>query len=473
MLFNSQVFLLFLAIVVPAYFLARRNLRLQNSLLLLASYVFYGWWDWRFLGLLAFTTVLDFTVARQLGSTTDLRHRRWLLGISIVSNMAILGFFKYFNFFASSTVAMLAKVGIAADPLTLQVILPVGISFYTFQSMSYTIDVYRRHLEPSRNLFDFALFLSFFPQLVAGPIERATHLLPQIQRARVFDLAAINAGLWLILWGYFKKVVIADRMAIVANGIFDNYMQHSGLNLVIGALAFTVQIYCDFSAYSDIARGIAKCLGFDLMLNFRLPYFAINPSDFWQRWHISLSTWLRDYLYIPLGGNRRGPVRTQVNLMITMLLGGLWHGAAWNFVIWGGYHGLLLAAYRVFDRPVDPSRRHGHVWRRGMFLGKMALMFLFTVIGWIIFRARSTEQIVHFLTQWGWSLSDDSLRLGYDWLFYTWPLVVVQLWQHAKGDLLAPMRVALPWRVLLYSLLLSGIFIFGVRQGSEFIYFQF
>ncbi|NEO92828.1 MAG: MBOAT family protein, partial [Moorea sp. SIO3G5] len=300
MLFNSFIFVLFFIIVYTLYLFLNRNYKAQNILLLIASYVFYGWWDWRFLSLLALSTVVDFTVGKQLQDIKEDRKRKLLLCISLVFNLSLLGFFKYFNFFAESFSSLLQIVGLQVDWVTLTILLPVGISFYTFQTMSYTIDIYRGKLKPISNFLDFALFVSFFPQLVAGPIERATTLIPQIILPRNLNIEQINAGILLIVWGYFKKVVIADNMATIANPIFNNYTQYQGLDVLIGILAFTVQIYGDFSGYSDIARGISKLMGFELMVNFKLPYFALNPSDFWLRWHISLSTWLRDYLYIPL-----------------------------------------------------------------------------------------------------------------------------------------------------------------------------
>ena len=289
--------------------------------------------------------------------------------------------------------------GMSADYATLNIILPVGISFYTFQSMSYTIDIYRRQLTPAKTFLDFALFVAFFPQLVAGPIERARNLLPQIERPRQINWAMVDAGLFLILWGFFKKVVIADNVGVYSDQVFDGYEGLHGIDVLVGVLAFTLQIYCDFSGYSDIARGLCKLMGFELMVNFKLPWFARNPSDFWARWHISLSTWLRDYLYIPLGGNRGGgAVATCRNLMITMLLGGLWHGASWNFLIWGLYHGLILVLYRLFETPLQVFSPPAGTWsNRLSTIFSIALMFSLGLVGWVIFRAESAEQIVSML----------------------------------------------------------------------------
>ncbi|MEC4985962.1 MAG: MBOAT family O-acyltransferase, partial [Oscillatoria sp. PMC 1076.18] len=343
-----------------------------------------------------------------MSQTANLQRRKLLLTVSLLTNLSILGFFKYFNFFVDSLIQLFNWLGIAADPLTLNIILPVGISFYTFQTLSYTIDVYRGKLIPAKNLLDFAVYVAFFPQLVAGPIERAENFLPQVTHPRKLNLAQINAGLFLILWGYFKKVVIADNIGLIANAVFNDYTDYQGIDVIIGILAFTVQIYGDFSGYSDIARGISKLMGFELMVNFKLPFFALNPSDFWARWHISLSTWLRDYLYIPLGGNRQGTFNTYRNLGITMLLGGLWHGAAWNFVIWGAYHGLILIIYRIVSR----KREHLDPWS-GKYsypyiLAKMLLMFILANLGWVIFRCVSLEQMGYILTHIGLSWSENT-----------------------------------------------------------------
>ncbi|EGJ35000.1 MULTISPECIES: MBOAT family O-acyltransferase [Moorena] len=473
MLFNSFIFVLFFIIVYTLYLFLNRNYKAQNILLLIASYVFYGWWDWRFLSLLALSTVVDFTVGKQLQDIKEERKRKLLLCISLIFNLSLLGFFKYFNFFAESFSSLLKLVGLQVDWVTLTILLPVGISFYTFQTMSYTIDIYRGKLKPISNFLDFALFVSFFPQLVAGPIERATTLIPQIILPRNLNIEQINAGILLIIWGYFKKVVIADNMATIANPIFNNYTQYQGLDVLIGILAFTVQIYGDFSGYSDIARGISKLMGFELMVNFKLPYFALNPSDFWLRWHISLSTWLRDYLYIPLGGNRQGSLNTYRNLFLTMLLGGLWHGAAWNFVIWGAFHGLILIIYRIFDKNPEHQDPWSGKYSYLRILGKMLLMFILTNIGWVIFRSSSADQIYYMLTRVGVGRSDQSLLLGYDLVFFCLPLVMVQIYQYVTRDLLILTKLNYWCRVPVYSFLIIWICVFGVRTSGEFIYFQF
>ena len=473
MLFNSFVFVGFFLLTYALYLSLRRSTRSQNTLLLVASYVFYGYWDWRFLGLLAASTIVDFAVGRALYAADSQRRRKLLLAVSVCTNLGILGFFKYYDFFAGSLAALMRVLGLEPDPFTLGILLPVGISFYTFQTMSYTIDIYRGKLAPVKSPIDFALFVAFFPQLVAGPIERARNLLPQIAQPRRVDRDQVGAGLWLILWGYFKKAVIADRMALIVNPIFAEHTEFQGLELVVALLAFTVQIYGDFSGYSDIARGLAKLLGFELMVNFKLPYFAINPSDFWLRWHVSLSSWLRDYLYFPLGGNRGGTLRTQRNLAVTMLLGGLWHGAAWNFVIWGGYHGALLAIYRWLDSaPVhaDPWRSGRPRWR---ILVMMAVMFVLTVLGWLLFRADSAGQILYFLGNLHRGAGETGRDLLYTWFYFSWPLIPVQLLQYRTGNLLAVTTLPAPIRIPIYCLLFCGIVVFGVHESMEFIYFQF
>jgi alginate O-acetyltransferase complex protein AlgI len=473
MLFNSVTFLVFFSAVYPTYLLLRRHHKLQNAFLLVASLVFYGFWDVRFLALLAVSTGIDFVVAQKIHASEDPARRKRYLFVSIVVNLTILGFFKYFNFFTESFVAFLNAFGMSADRPTIAIALPVGISFYTFQAMSYAIDVYRKDIEPVRSIVDYGLFIAFFPHLVAGPIQRPIVLLPQVTRPRTIEWSQVHSGVFLILWGYFKKVVIADNMALIANPIFDGYTKHQGLDILIAALAFTFQIYGDFSGYSDIARGLSKLMGFELLVNFKLPYFAINPTDFWLRWHVSLSTWLRDYLYIPLGGSRGDAWKTYRNLALTMLLGGLWHGAAWNFVFWGAFHGILLIVYRLLDR----SPEHEDPWSsRAAYLkvpAKMALMFALTVVGWILFRSRSLHQSIQMLARLGFSPSPGSFSLLGKLLFFTVPLLGVQIWQYKRRDLLViPKQPA--WLLMpLYGLLLAAIVVFGVRESMEFIYFQF
>jgi D-alanyl-lipoteichoic acid acyltransferase DltB (MBOAT superfamily) len=401
------------------------------------------------------------------------------LALSIIVNLGILGFFKYYNFFADSFAVLSENaLGYTPDRFTLEIVLPVGISFYTFQSMSYTIDTFRRDVEPTTSLIDFAAYLSFFPQLVAGPIERGKNLLPQFRRPRTLDWEQSRRGIWLVAWGLYKKVVIADNVAAIVNGTFGPYdganpsglVPDDGLRILVAVLAFAVQIYADFSGYSDIARGTAKLMGFDIMVNFRLPYIAKDPSDFWQRWHISLSTWLRDYLYIPLGGNRGGPWGTYRNLMITMILGGLWHGAAWNFVIWGFYQGLILVLYRYFDE---------RGWRLPDFAGKDWLkgvvMFCFVLYGWLIFRAQNLETIgvfteAIFLHPRG---SAEAVADFRTLLFYAHPLIIFQALQVYFGTMNPMIKWPVLIRVAVWTFMIMSILALAPSEGGEFIYFAF
>lgn len=379
MFFNSLAFAVFLPTVVILYWLLPA--RFRTILLLVASYVFYGWWDVRFLSLILLSTVVDWAMARRIHATGDAGRRKKLLLVSLIGNLGLLGFFKYWGFFVDSAATALASLGLEANVPTLQVLLPVGISFYTFQTLSYVIDVYRRDMEPERSLTQFALFVAFFPQLVAGPIERATHLLPQLRNLptsrRQIDW---SGSALLILRGLFRKVVIADGVAPLVNEVFAAPGSFGSITVAMGVIAFSLQIYGDFAGYTDIARGSAKLFGVDLMQNFRAPYLSRGFSEFWRRWHISLSTWLRDYLYIPLGGNRGGRWQTFRNLMITMLLGGLWHGAAWGFVVWGGLHGLYLAVERWVSR-----RNQAGEYRAPRL--PAALVFAIVTLTWIPFRA--------------------------------------------------------------------------------------
>jgi D-alanyl-lipoteichoic acid acyltransferase DltB (MBOAT superfamily) len=365
-------------------------------MLLIASYLFYGWWDWRFLSLIFLSTVVDYFCGLKIFNEASNQKKKGYLFFSILVNLSLLGFFKYWNFFSETLEALLLQIGFNPSVPALNIILPVGISFYTFQTMTYSIDIYRGRLKPTNNFINFALFVSFFPQLVAGPIERAKSLLPQIENKRHFDKTRFSRGLSLIFWGLFMKIFVADNLGIIVNQIYGN-PESTGIEYIIATWAFAFQIFGDFSGYSDIARGTAKCLGIELMHNFKQPYFAKNPSDFWRRWHISLSTWLRDYLYISLGGNKNSTVKTYRNLMLTMLIGGLWHGAAWNFVIWGGYHGGLLCAFRIFKEKTNlfiksqPSL--------GVYMIESIVMFQLVCIGWVFFRADSFEQILNILHQ--------------------------------------------------------------------------
>ena len=473
MLFNSSVFVIFFLFVYASYLLLHRRFRVQNALLVVASYVFYGYWDWRFLTLIAISTGGDFWVGLLLNRTHGQKRRKLLLALSVCANLGMLGIFKYFGFFSESFARLIQLIGLRASPVTLHVVLPVGISFYTFQTMSYTIDIYRRRIKPTRNLLDFALFVAFFPQLVAGPIERASNLLPQMAKPRRITWEQVNAGLCLLLWGYFKKVVVADNVGMIADQVFGQYAQYGGLDIVFGTLAFATQIYCDFSGYSDIARGLARLMGFELVVNFKLPYFALNPTDFWRRWHVSLSSWLRDYLYIPLGGNRRGKLMVLRNLALTMLLGGLWHGAGWNYVAWGAYHAVILIAYRIVERNPEHEDPWGGQYPYWRVLAKMVLMFILTCIGWVIFRSTSLSQAWHMLRVAGLHWSPHSAAFGFELLFFCFPVVVVDLCQYISRDLLFLTKRAYWIRVPAYAFMFVWITVFGIRESLEFIYFQF
>ena len=476
MIFNSLEFGVFFVLVLGVYVALARvsSRRPQNLLLLLASYLFYGAWDWRFLGLIWISTAVDYWVGLRLHQSTDAAIRKRWVTLSLITNLGILGFFKYAGFFVDSLTALLRSMGVTADLGTLDIVLPVGISFYTFQTLSYTVDIYRRRLEPTRDLLDFALFVAFFPQLVAGPIERATRLLPQIAGERQMTWQRLSDGSWLIFWGLFKKVVIGDNLGGLVNIVYAPGVDPFAPEVILATYAFALQIYCDFSGYTDIARGVAKILGFELMLNFNLPYFALNPADFWRRWHISLSTWLRDYLYISLGGNRQGTLMTYRNLALTMLLGGLWHGAAWTFVVWGAYQGLLLIVHRVAApglSRIAPSGNLGQDLWRGM---SRIVTFQFVCVGWMIFRAESVGQIGDLLGSLAgpWELG----LVSQWWLPFAvlaTPLVLMQICQFATDDLDVVKRLPVWLRAPLYVGLFFTLVLMGEDFGQPFIYFQF
>ncbi len=473
MVFNSLHFLWFFVVVYAAYRVLPH--RAQNWLLLVASYYFYASWDWRFLGLLIASTLVDYSCALALGRTESARTRKTILFASLTFNLTLLGFFKYFNFFADSLHGLFGAVGWRADFVTLEVLLPVGISFYTFVTMSYVIDVYRRDTPPTRDLLEFAVFVAFFPHLVAGPILRASTLLAQIASPRRIMPDQLRDGAWLIVWGYFQKVFVADNLAPLANAVFEPGTPHTGVNVLLGVYAFAFQIYGDFAGYSNIARGTSKLMGIELIENFRFPYLARTPQEFWRNWHISLSTWLRDYLYIPLGGSRGTASQTRRNLFITMVLGGLWHGAAWTFVAWGVYHGLLLIAYRSAERVrvfreilLGPVR----TWR---FLSWL-VMFHLTCYGWLIFRARSAGQIRDLTASLFLNFapaSADVRGLLVPLLLYTTPLIVVHAIESVWDDLLIVPRLPVGVRYSIYAAAFYLTMLFGNFGGAEFIYFQF
>ncbi len=472
--FVSSDFLLFFAAVTLIYWNLSRPQ--QNWLLLVASYVFYGWWDWRFLSLLVLSSIVDFTCGLLLARSESPRIRKLTLAASIVTNIGLLAIFKYYDFFSESLQRCLSTVGMDLNLPVLSIILPVGISFYTFQTLSYTIDVYRRRLEATNRLFEFMLYVSFFPQLVAGPIERASHLLPQVLGARQFSLSMAKSGVQLACVGFFKKMVIADNLASLVNTVYSD--GHSdGLSILLATYAFAFQIYCDFSGYTDIARGISRILGFDICENFRLPYFATTPSEFWQRWHISLSTWLRDYLYIPLGGNRAGRFATLKNLALTMLLGGLWHGASLHFVVWGAYQGLLLIAFRLFSRGSSDHRAMRAPLHGWWFWLKACAYFQLTCYGWLIFRASSmsrvrelTRNLIDF-SRWKWDAVD--VAVSYQLIVLVLPLVIFQIYQYYRNDMEPWIRWRPATQMFLFLALFYVTILCGATEQNEFIYFQF
>jgi D-alanyl-lipoteichoic acid acyltransferase DltB (MBOAT superfamily) len=473
MVFNSLHFLWFFLVVYALYrALPHRG---QNWLLLIASYYFYAAWDWRFLGLLVASTVVDYSCGRLMERTDDPRRRRWLLGASLAFNLTLLGFFKYFNFFADNLHTVFGALGWQLDFVTLRVLLPVGISFYTFVTMSYVIDVYRREIPATRDPVDFAVFVAYFPHLVAGPILRASKLLPQIHLPRTVTAAQMRDGAWLVAWGLFQKIFVADNLAPLANAVFEPGPHPSGINVLVGVYAFAFQIYGDFAGYSNIARGVSKLMGIELLENFRFPYFVRSPQAFWRHWHISLSTWLRDYLYIPLGGNRGGAWLTNRNLLITMVLGGLWHGAAWTFILWGVFHGLLLIAYRRLERSgvalrwlLGPSAA-AHVV--GWFV-----MFHFTCLGWLIFRARSAEQLATMLRSVVFDFAPSTVNLHgllIPFAMYTTPLLLVHACEAYFDDVLVVRKLPIGVRYSVYAATFYLTMLFGNFGGSDFIYFQF
>lgn len=470
MVFNSIHFLVFFLVTYGLYHCLDH--RWQNRMLLFASYVFYGSWDWRFLSLLWLSTIIDYLCGRKIHKSKDRTHKKQWLIVSLLVNLVILGFFKYYNFFAESLRALLAFWGIETHPWTLGIVLPVGISFYTFQSISYIMDVYYGRLKPEGKFLNYALFVAFFPQLVAGPIERASHMLEQFKRPRVSTRQKDREGAWFIAWGFFLKVFMADNLAKLAEIVYSQTGTLPGIEVLLGTYAFAFQIFGDFAGYSFIAMGVAKLLGFELMVNFLYPYFVTNPSEFWRNWHISLSTWLRDYLYIPLGGNRGGLTRTCTNLFVTMFLGGLWHGAGWTFVIWGAYQGVLLIAHRLYRSFVPPPEsQQGHI----RFL-KVIIMFQLTALGWMFFRAASIGQIGDFTRSLFMNMSMPSGKTFYlatQIFFYTWLTVVIMAVQKHKNDLLAVPRLKgfLPW--VFYLLMFYLLVIWGEYGGKQFIYFQF
>lgn len=489
MLFNSLDFAIFFPVVFVFYWIVAKNKTARNVFLLAASYFFYGWWDWRFLFLIVISSLVDYVVGHQLSQTSIYKRRKLLLGLSLLVNLGFLCYFKYTNFFIETFVDSFRLFGKNIEVSTLNIILPVGISFYTFQTLSYTIDVYRNQLKPTKDILSFFAFVAFFPQLVAGPIERASHLLPQFYKTYRFNYELVKSGLLLMAFGLFKKMVIADRVAILVNQVYNNPSEYHGYETILATVFFAFQIYCDFSGYSDIAIGIGRTMGFDLMKNFDSPYFSKSITEFWRRWHISLSTWFRDYVYIPLGGNRKGEARTYFNLFAVFLISGLWHGAAMTFLIWGAIHGLII----MLEKALFPFRTYTYNTlsvNRNSFSNKLifaGFTFFIVCISWVFFRANSLKDAFHIISN---SLVDNYEGLYYGGLFklgldkvefYVAILAIAVL---LMFDLFHKKKAAIKWlssqnmvfRYFVYVCIVFVILIFGVygdMAPTEFIYFQF
>jgi len=482
MLFNSLNFAIFLPIVFILYWFGTRgNLKFQNILLLVSSYFFYACWDWRFMFLLIFSTLLDYYTGIKIYKATDNRKKIFWLWLSIGINLGFLGVFKYYNFFANSFADALSLLGFKFNLMTLQIMLPVGISFYTFHGLSYVIDIYRNRIKPERNFIDYSLFVSFFPLLVAGPIERATHLLPQIAKRRRFDYVKAVDGLRQILWGLFKKIVIADGCAEFANTIFNNSTEYSGSTLVVGALFFTFQIYCDFSGYSDIALGTARLFGIELLRNFAFPYFSRDIAEFWRRWHISLSSWFKDYLYIPLGGSKGGMWMKIRNVFIIFLVSGFWHGANWTFIVWGFLNALFIIPSVIFNT----NRNNLQIVAQGKYLPTVkeflaiCLTFGLTVFAWIFFRANNLNHAFNYISQIfssslftipKFSGMSRAVMIG----VLTVVFIIVEWLGREQEYALANLGIKWykPLRWTMYYLIIFAIYKFSGAE-QQFIYFQF
>jgi D-alanyl-lipoteichoic acid acyltransferase DltB (MBOAT superfamily) len=471
MIFNSLTFVLFLLIVFSLYWLLDR--RRQNVLLLVASYVFYGWWDWRFLSLILASSLWDYWLGQRIDTAAPGRKKRWLM-TSILTNLGLLGLFKYFNFFADSFVGVARALGFEAGFTTLHIILPVGISFYTFQSLSYTIDVYRGQCAPHRNLVEFLAYVAFFPQLVAGPIERATHLLGQFSAERTFDVEKAKDGVRQMLWGYFQKIVIADGLADYVNNVYGRLGQANGGELLLATYFFAIQIYCDFAGYTNIAIGCARLFGFGLMRNFAYPYFSRNIAEFWQRWHISLSTWFRDYLYIPLGGNR-GAFRFIVfNVLVTFTVSGLWHGANWTFVVWGLLNGLYFIPVLFLRRYRGEEKGTARTTAGLRDLGSIVLTFHLTLFAWIFFRAESLGQAGQIIGAIAGTFDLKTFLIEGLKLKLLIALMLAIEW--AQRDKQHPLEIGAfpaPARWLAYNAVGLVILFLGTFKYTPFIYFQF
>jgi D-alanyl-lipoteichoic acid acyltransferase DltB (MBOAT superfamily) len=466
LLFNSLLFGAFFAVVFALHWQLPR--RARNTLLLVASQVFYGTWSWRLLTLLWLTAAIDYAAARILAADASPWIRRAALLASLGGNLAVLGFFKYYNFFVDSLELMLSPWSVDVARLHLDLVLPVGISFYTFRAMSYVIDVYRGQLPPIRSFLDYLLFVTFFPQLVAGPIERVAHLLPQIHGERRLTAEAVHEGVFLLVWGLFKKIVIADNLSRIVDPVYAQSVAPAGPLVLVATYAFAFQLYADFSSYTDMARGMARLLGFDLMRNFDTPYFARDPQEFWRRWHMSLSTWLRDYLYVPLGGNRGGEPRVALHLITTFVLAGLWHGAGANFLVWGLFHGVLVVGVRLYRR-TRPVREAALLWPGAL------LTFHLWTLSMVWFRSPTVVQSVSFLRamalDWRWEPAVPPALVVL--LLCALPLLAFDaLWRRAGSEFFC-LRWPIHWYTLAYVVLVHLMIVFGRSDGLEFIYFQF
>ena len=480
MLFNSFAFLIFLLLVFGIYWILVKYQALFGKLvLLISSYIFYGWWDWRFLILIIISSATDFIIGKYLFASSGIRTKRWLLFLSVFINIGILLFFKYFNFFIDSFQSL---TGIDADKgwSTLHIILPVGISFYTFQTLSYTIDIYRGKIKPTQSVITFFTFVAFFPQLVAGPIERAQRLIPQFEKLAAFSYRQASSGLKLMLWGFFKKMVIADQLATLVDAVYSQPGQYNGLGIVFATFLFGYQIYCDFSGYSDIAIGTARLFGVELMTNFKVPYLSTSFQEFWRRWHISLSTWFRDYVYIPLGGNRKGEIFRIRNILITFLVSGLWHGANVTFIIWGAFHGLLYIIEKSAASVLLLSEK------LKVYLGWIST-FILVNFAWLFFRAESWQQIKILLNKV--FLNDSVATNGFKellfengnftapgrMLIFMFPLFLLAeflMKEKSFDEFVSNLSRPLEWGIF-YLLILSILFFGVLHSAPQFIYFQF
>jgi alginate O-acetyltransferase complex protein AlgI len=471
MFFNSSTFLIFFLLFFMLYwFVTARNLKLQNILILVASYIFYGWWDWRFVGLLILSTLIDYGFGLLIYHKPA--RRKFYLWLSIFNNLIILCFFKYFNFFAQSFETLMSHFGMETHPYVLSIVLPVGISFYTFHGMSYVLDIYNGKVAPTRNFVDYAVFVCFFPLLVAGPIERANHLLPQVVKPRDFNYTQAMEGLRLIVWGLFKKIVVADTLAGMVNTIFSDYTHYPGSTLVLGMIYFSFQIYGDFSGYTDIALGVAKLLGFELLTNFKFPYFSRDIAEFWRRWHVSLSSWFRDYVFIPLGGSKGGKVKAIRNIFVIFLLSGFWHGANWTYVAWGAFHALLYVPLFVFN--LNRTHTDKIVAYEGMFpsvreLLQILLTFALVAVGWVFFRSASIYDALQYFRHIGHGLFTKPAEL--DGLKVVAAFLLMDWFARKEERNPHPYIPHIIYLVGMVTILL--VFGKGTNENIEFIYFQF